>query len=168
MEVLSSYPYPIAKTYQSFVNEKDPRLRCKLLVDTFTNVIKMWALQISSEYLCADGVKDPNVNQTLSRDFQRPLISAWNLMLQRAIPVLKDAQIDFFSPELSEVYEKLESKCRDKFLVKKRYEDKDGNSKFKVSKLGKIQALIKYRNSLAHGYNQSTTRSQWSTRGSRQ
>lgn len=36
MEVLSSYPYPIAKTYQSFVNEKDPRLRCKLLVDTFT------------------------------------------------------------------------------------------------------------------------------------
>ena len=156
MMVLSSFPYPIATTYQSFINEPDPRLRCKLLVDTFTNVIKMWALQIASEYLIAEDVKDTAVNQTLSRDFQRPLISAWNLMLHRCIPVLQEAEVAFFSPELPRCYERLESRCKDKFSVKKRYEDKEGNSKFKISKLGKIQAMIKYRNSLAHGYNQST------------
>ncbi len=156
MMVISSFPYPIATTYKSFLYEPDPRLRCKLLVDTFTNVIKMWALQISSEYLTAKDVKDTAVNQTLSRDFQRPLISAWNLMLHRCIPVLQEADVEFFSPELPRCYERLESRCKDKFSVKKRYEDKEGNSKFKISKLGKIQAMIKYRNSLAHGYNQST------------
>lgn len=156
MMVISSFPYPIATTYKSFLYEPDPRLRCKLLVDTFTNVIKMWALQISNEYLTAKDVKDTAVNQTLSRDFQRPLISAWNLMRHRCIPVLQEADVEFFSPELPRCYERLESRCKNKFSVKKRYEDKEGNSKFKISKMGKIQAMIKYRNSLAHGYNQST------------
>ena len=115
----------------------------------------MWALQIASEYLISPDIKDTSVNQTLSRDFQRPLISAWNLMLHRCIPVLQEAKIDFFSPELPRCYEQLESRCKDKFSIKKRYEDKEGNMQIKFSKLGKIQALIKYRNSLAHGYNQS-------------
>ena len=118
MIVLSSFPYPIATTYQSFLREPDPRLRCKLLVDTFTNVIKMWALQIASEYLTAKDIKDTSVNQTLSRDFQRPLISAWNLMLHRCIPVLQEAKVDFFSPELPRSYERLESRCKNKFSVK--------------------------------------------------
>ena len=42
-EVLASYPYPIAATYRAFLDEPDPRQRCKLLVDTFTNLLKMWA-----------------------------------------------------------------------------------------------------------------------------
>ena len=89
-EVIREYPYPIAKTYQDFINEQDPRQKCKLMVDTFTSVLKLWALQTASEYLQAQDVKDPNVNQTLARDFARPLISAWNLMLFRALPVLEE------------------------------------------------------------------------------
>ena len=84
-------------------------------------------------FLISPDVKDTSVNQTLSRDFQRPLISAWNLMLHRCIPVLQEAKIDFFSPELPRIYEHLESRCKDKFSIKKRYEDKEGNSKFKIS-----------------------------------
>jgi len=154
-EVIREYPYPIAKTYLDFLNEQDPRQKCKLMVDTFTSVLKLWALQIASEYLQARDVKDPNVNQTLARDFARPLISAWNLMLFRALPVLEESATEPFIPELRVAYRELESKCREKFILESEYEDADGNIKKKKSKLAVIQALIKYRNSLAHGFNQS-------------
>ena len=154
-EVIREYPYPIAKTYLDFLNEQDPRQKCKLMVDTFTSVLKLWALQTASEYLQARDVKDPNVNQTLARDFARPLISAWNLMLFRALPVLEEAGTEPFMPELRVAYQELESKCREKFILESEYEDADGNIKKKKSKLAVIQALIKYRNSLAHGFNQS-------------
>ena len=36
----------------------------------------------------------------------------------------------------------------------------DGKTRVRVSKLGRIQALIRYRNSLAHGYNQSVSKAQ--------
>ena len=154
-EIINEYPYPIARTYLDFINEQDPRQKCKLMVDTFTSVLKLWALQTASEYLQARDVKDPNVNQTLARDFARPLISAWNLMLFRALPVLEEAGNEPFIPELREAYQELETKCREKFILESEYEDAEGNIKKKKSKLAVIQALIKYRNSLAHGFNQS-------------
>jgi tetratricopeptide (TPR) repeat protein len=154
-EVINEYPYPIARTYLDFISEKDSRQKCKLMVDTFTSVLKLWALQTASEYLQERDVKDPNVNQTLARDFARPLISAWNLMLFRALPVLEEAGIEPFAPELREAYKQLETKCQEKFILESEYEDAEGNIKKKKSKLAVIQALIKYRNSLAHGFNQS-------------
>ncbi len=154
-EVISGFPYPIARSWRGFLNEADPRQRCKLMVDTFTHVIKLWALQTASEYLEAEEVKDIRVSHTLSRDFQRPLISAWNLLLARCLPVFEEHRVEPFSPELRQAYEKLESRCRDRVIIKTRYLDDAGQSKFRTSKFGKIQALIRYRNSLAHGYNQS-------------
>lgn len=154
-EVVSSYPYPVAATWLAFLEEPDARQRCKLLVDTFTCVLKLWALQVAAEYLHAPGVRDATLNRTLERDFQRPLISAWNLMIHRGLPVLRQAGVQPFAPELEEAYDALEARCRDRVTVEVRYEDADGVSRFRTSKLGKIQALIRYRNSLAHGYNQS-------------
>lgn len=154
-EVISAFPYPIARTYRSFLIESDPRQRCKLLVDTFTHVIKLWALQTSSEYLNADDVEDITVNHTLGRDFQRPLISAWNLMLARCLPVLEEHGVTPFAPELARAYRELESECRDQVSLETRYKDVSGESRIRTSRLGRIQALIRYRNSLAHGYNQS-------------
>jgi hypothetical protein len=39
-EVVSSYPYLIAKPFADLLNEKDARMKCKLMVDTFTAVLK--------------------------------------------------------------------------------------------------------------------------------
>ena len=159
-EVVSSFPYPIARTYRSYLTEPDPRQRCKLLVDTFTHVIKLWALQTASEYSSRPDLEDSTVDHTLSRDFQRPLISAWNLMLARALPVLVEHEADMLAPELVRAYRQLESHCRDKVSIETPYKDADGVRKVRTSKLGRIQALIKYRNSLAHGYNQSRTQAE--------
>jgi tetratricopeptide (TPR) repeat protein len=159
-EVISSYPYLIARPFYDLLNEKDSRMKCKLMVDTFTAVLKYLALQLASEYLRAPEVKDIQVHQTLTKDLSRPLISAWNLLIARCLPVLKDNRVTLFSPELKNAYEKLETKCKDPFLVTQHYSDENGETKTKTKKLGKIQALINYRNGLAHGFNQSQARAQ--------
>ena len=154
-EVCTTFPYPIAKPYFDLINEHDSRQKCKLMVDTFTAVLKIMALQIASEYIRASEVKDMRVNHTLKRDIQRPLISAWNNVLLETIPVLIQNNVSFFSPELVRAYEVLETKCKNKVFIEKKYVDENDEIITKKSSLAKIQALIKYRNSLAHGFNQS-------------
>lgn len=159
-EVVLTLPYPVARPYLDLLRERDPRLRCKLLVDTFAAVLKVWALQVASEYLRAPEVRDAQVHRTLVRDLARPLISAWNVLLQRAIPVLREAEVPPFAPELQRCYETLETKCRQRFLVTETFEDDTGKLQSRTKKLGKIQALIAYRNGLAHGFNQSAKQAQ--------
>lgn len=159
-EVIATFPYPVARTWLAFFQERDPRQQCKLLVDTFTALLKLWAIQLSCEYFEAAGLKDVTVNDTLTRDLQRPLISAWHLMVHRTLPVLRDAGVRLFAPELHDAYESLETKCADRVLVRARYEDEEGKPRYRESKLGKIVALIRYRNGLAHGYNQSREKAQ--------
>jgi tetratricopeptide (TPR) repeat protein len=159
-EVMASYPYLIAKPFSNLLKETDARMKCKLMVDTFTAVLKYLALQLASEYLRAKDLKDIQIHQTLTKDLSRPLISAWNLLIARCLPVMKDNKIELFSPELKVAYEKLESKCKDPLLVTQSYSDENGEIKTKTKKLGKIQALINYRNGLAHGFTQSQTRAQ--------
>ncbi len=159
-EVISSYPYLVAKPFLDLVREKDARMKCKLMVDTFTAVLKYMALQLASEYIRATDVKDLQVHQTLTKDLSRPLISAWNLLIARCLPVLLDNKVPLFSPEIKEAYEKLETKCKEPFLASHQYSDENGELKTKTKKLGKIQALINYRNGLAHGFNQSQSRAQ--------
>ena len=43
-EVISSYPYLIAKPFSDLLKETDARMKCKLMVDTFTAVLKYLAL----------------------------------------------------------------------------------------------------------------------------
>ena len=159
-EVISSYPYLIAKPFSDLLKETDARMKCKLMVDTFTAVLKYLALHLASEYIRAKDLKDIQIHQTLTKDLSRPLISSWNLLIARCLPAIKDKKIELFSPEIKVAYEKLESKCKDPFLVTQSYSDENGEIKTKTKKLGKIQALINYRNGLAHGFNQSQTRAQ--------
>jgi len=159
-EVVSAYPYIIARPFSDLLSETDPRMKCKLMVDTFTAILKYMSLQLASEYIRAPELKDVQIHQTLTKDLSRPLISAWNLLIARSLPVFKDKGIQLFSPEMRSAYEKLESKCKDPFLVSQSYSDENGNIKIKTKKLGKIQALINYRNGLAHGFNQSKERAQ--------
>lgn len=154
-EVLATYPLPIARAFARYLKEPDPRQKCKLLVDTFATVLKLWALQIASEYLRADGLYDPHVQELLTRDLQRPLISAWASMVHRGLVALRGDGRSLFAPELGDAFDRLELHCKQPIAVRVRYEDEEGSPKYKQSKLGRIQALIRYRNSLAHGFDQS-------------
>lgn len=156
-EIIASFPYLIAKPFSHLIMEKDFRVKCKLMVDTFTAVLKYLALQLASEYIRAKDVRDLQVHQTLTKDLSRPLISSWNNLIARCLPVLKDHNIPFFSPEINDAYEALESKCKDPKWINQKYSDENGDIKIKKIKLGKIQAFIKYRNGLAHGFTKKET-----------
>ena len=73
---------------------------------------------------------------------------------------MEDNVVPLFSPEIKSAYEKMESKCKEPKLVERSYCDENGEIRKKTAKLGKIQALINYRNGLAHGFNQSPARAQ--------
>ncbi len=149
-DLVRGMPAPIADTYRRFAVEQDPRQRCRLLVDTFTRVLKVWALTLASQYLRSP-LRDAQLNELLSRDFQRPLISVWHLFSVRALAAFRDAGVEPFFRELPAAYDHLELRCRSWFLAETPYEDERGQARTRTSKLGKIQALIKLRNGLAHG-----------------
>jgi len=149
--VVRSFPHPIASAHRRFLEERDPREKCKLLYETFTAVVKSWALQLIAEYLQASGVNDVSVNEAIARDLQRPLISVWGMTAQKTLACFRASRVTPFSPELRTAFEVLETKCRDPFLATVRFEDESGVARTRTSKLGKISALVKFRNSLAHG-----------------
>lgn len=151
-EVIATFPYPVATVYARLFAETDPRQQCRLLVDTFATLLKLWALLLASEYLAKE-TRDAALNELLARDFSRPLISVWHLFTQRALAVFRAEKTGLFASELATAYDLLETKCKTPFMAKTRFEDAKGEVRTRESKLGKIQALIKYRNGLAHGYN---------------
>lgn len=157
LEVVSSFPTPIALAYERFLREGDPRHRGKLLVDTFTTTLKLWAFLAAAEYLRAGSVDDAAVEELLVRDFQRPLLSSWHRMVHHGVAALARAGVEPFAPELREAYAALEGRS-DRVTVRVRYEDEAGRTKLRDLKLGKISALIRYRNGLAHGFESDPAR----------
>ena len=113
--------------------------------------MRSWALQLIAEYLQAPGVIDVNLNEAIARDLQRPLISVWGMTTQKALACFRANRVAPFSPELRSAFDVLETKCRDPFLATVRFEDEAGVVRTRTSKLGKISALVRFRNSLAHG-----------------
>ncbi|MBX3227343.1 MAG: hypothetical protein KIT84_34595 [Labilithrix sp.] len=158
--VVETYPYPVAIIYARLLEERDARQRCRLLVDTFATLLKIWAIALASDYLRQPDLRDANLNELLARDFQRPLISTWHLFIVRALTVFRTEGRTPFLAELPAAYDTLELKCRTPFLARTRFEDARGGARTRESKLGKIQALIKYRNGLAHGYNLPVARAE--------
>jgi tetratricopeptide (TPR) repeat protein len=152
-EVIATFPSPVARVYARLFDESDPRQQCRLLVDTFATLLKLWSLALASQYIALPQTRDAALNELLTRDFSRPLISVWHLFTLRALSVFKGDNVTLFTPELATAYETLETKCKTPFMAKSRFEDANGEARTRESKLGKIQALIKYRNGLAHGYN---------------
>ncbi len=151
-EVVATFPYPIAIAWRAFLVETDARVRCRALVDAFTQVLKYVALLAASDYLHAQGVRDAQVNETLARGLQRPLISAWSALLKCVHPAFHEAGASPFIPEIEKAYDQLEAHCRAKVPVVHVVEG-DGTTTEKVSQLPVLTALVNFRNTLAHGVN---------------
>jgi hypothetical protein len=151
--VFETFPYPVAVVYARLFEESDPRQQCRLLVDTFATLLKLWSLALANDYLVRPELRDAALNELLAKDFQRPLISVWHLFSARALAFFAANKKPPFLRELPNAYSTLETKCRSPFIATARFQDASGAFRMRESKLGKIQALIKYRNSLAHGYN---------------
>jgi len=124
--IVDNYPSAIAVPFHAMVLADDPTARIKLLVDTFTNVMKLLSLVVLTDYLRSE-LRDAAVNESVDR-LAHPLISYWNWFLSVALPVMKNADIVLSIPEIGEFHERVESKIakNDRIVLKNGYYDDEG------------------------------------------
>lgn len=133
-DVVTAYPYPIARAWSRFLREPDPRIRRWALVDTFGAALKLWAFAAGALYV-RSGLRDEAVDELLVRDLQRPLLSVWQLLLDRALPLLRDRSV--IAGEADAAWRSL---AREHVVVR------GANAR-----LSPVNALLKLRNEVAHG-----------------
>jgi len=155
--VIESYPGPIALSLQLLHEKVDVEARAKSLVDVFTNVLKLQAMVVLSEYLRSD-IVDDNLTQIIRKKLARPLVSGWITFLEASLTRLEDEGHKFFAPELKMAYESAETKRKKNELIdlpEKGYYDLDGDFIETKTKLALVRALGSYRNKFSHGLNQT-------------
>jgi len=153
-EVVQEFPYPIARRYSDFLSESDSRIRCNLLIDTFTALIEFWAVIVVSDYLHTPSLTNVELHRILEQDLPRPLISTWKHLLKTAIAVLEEANVVPFAPDIQQAYHILEGK-QGRIPIPLPTLDTDGNRKYRMIELGHFEALINYRNNIYHGFTAS-------------
>jgi len=154
--VIDSYPLLIAAPFAAMHAKQDIEAKIKTLIDVLTNVLKYLALIVESEYLQSEH-RDDALNRIIEDELNRPLVSSWGRMLQVALSSLETAGHDFFIPELKPFYEAVELKMPQKHKVAppgQGYYDDFGNFVQTSNRLAWFQALVNYRNKVAHGLNQ--------------
>lgn len=154
-ELLETYPYPVASTYERFLLAHSHTERCWKLVDVLTSVLKMWALQLASEYLDDESLCDERLNDALHRDLHKPHLSTWNQLVARYLTVFDEHHHRLRVPELAAVYRRLELDCRgDERVIPPASRAQAGVRRA----LPPIAAIVRYRNELAHGHNLNDTK----------
>lgn len=150
-EILEHHPLPIARAYRRLLVSNEVDSRVKALVDAFAESMRVLALVVKSEYLESDLI-DEELNQVITRDLARPLVSSWKKLLDRAIPALSEAGHAFFVPGLVDFHSRFlaaGSSGSTVSLPGKAY-DSFGRRTSQERRLGPVEALLNFRNKVAH------------------
>lgn len=151
-QIVETYPVLIARPWLELVRQPDVVRRTRTFLDVLTNVLKYLALLLQSEYLHSD-LRDPSLNRFVERDLGRPLLSSWHRFVVAALATFDRAGHRCFVEPLPAFYEQVE------LCVPRReridppgvyYDDFGREVPRKGGGLGRISALINYRNRLAH------------------
>ena len=151
-EVIDRHPQPVARAYRRLLVCTEIDSKVKALVDTFAESLRVMALVVKSEYLESDLI-DEEINQVLTRDLARPLVSSWKKLLDCAIPALAAADHTFFVSGLVEFHGRhMDSHGRrgSVSLPGKASYDSLGRRTTKKRRLGPVEALLNFRNKVAH------------------
>lgn len=135
-DVVTAYPYPVAWAWQRFLTETDARVKRWALVDAFSCALKTWSFFAVSLYL-RSGLRDEAADELVVTGMRRPLLSVWQLALDRMLPLLRDAGGLSFAPEADAAWRAL---TREQVVVR------GANAK-----LSPVLALLRFRNEMAHG-----------------
>lgn len=151
--VLHDYPLPIATAYARSLSRTEAEARIKALTDAFAEALRLSALVVKSEYLHSDCV-DADVNQIITRDLARPLISSWKKLADKAIPALTAASHSFFVPDLVAFHERhlRGGKPAQSVRLPGRAYDSFGDQQATHRRLTPIGALLSFRNEFAHSH----------------
>ena len=102
--VLSKYPLPIARTYQSKLQESQTDLhRLYGLMDVFEVSLKYCAIIAIQEYVRL-GVRSPAVDEEVALHFRRPHLGNWNAFLREILRSFRGLRQQLFMPALVDLY----------------------------------------------------------------
>ena len=152
--VIDYYPQMIAWPFAQLHAREDLVHKTQLLaVDVFTNVLKYMALVVESDYLHSD-LQLPHLNRIINDELSRPLVSAWVHFLGEALPAFEKADVLPFIRELPDFYRCVQSDMDhdEKYCHRRVHFDQDGEKVETADSLGLLEAMIHFRNRLAHGF----------------
>ena len=154
--VVRTLPYPIASAHLAYLSEADARQRCWRLVDVFTAVVKTWALLLTSEYLSSTVVNDARVDEALAQQLSRPLLSSWVTLVDSALAAFERAKVPLFAPEIGPAWKRLRREAS--VLLSVGPDEERAGRRHYDQPYAAVDALLKYRNVLAHGFGHADRR----------
>lgn len=151
-EVLDSYPYPIARLYEAFLSENDPRLRLRLLMLVFIHLVKYATFPLVVQYLRHPELHDVETHQALLR-IQSTRWSSWLEFLRCGVELFDGTSVPF-TEDLIGAFRALETDrpAQERFLYTQRFLDPLGEERVTHLHLGLLEALVVYRDSFVHGF----------------
>lgn len=151
-DILTSYPYPIARLYEAFLSENDPRLRLRLLMLVFFHLIKYATFPLMIQYLKHPEIRDVATHQTFLR-LQSTRWGNWLEFLRCGADLFEGTSIPF-TEDIIKAYRSLETHrtADERFLYTQRFLDPLGVERVTHLHLGLLEALVVYRDSFVHGF----------------
>ena len=144
--MLMALPYLIAHPLKRTLNEGHYPTKINLFKDTFLNYLKYLGLVIASEFFKSE-LKNKNMVALFQEALSQPSFGTWNKYIRETLIFLKDANHQFFCPELLAYYEEVETGSKRKlYKVSDEYINFQGETQLTKPETTAINILIYFRN----------------------
>jgi tetratricopeptide (TPR) repeat protein len=144
--LLGGLPYIIAYPLKRTLDEGHYPTKINLLKDTFLNYLKYMGLVSASEFFNSE-LKNKNMVALFQEALSQPSFGTWNKYIRETLIFLKDANHQFFCPELLAYYDEVEAGPKRKlYKVSDEYINFQGETQFTKPESTAINMLIYFRN----------------------
>ena len=144
--LLAALPYIIAYPLKRTLDEGHYPTKINLFKDTFLNYLKYLGLVTASEFFNSE-LKNKNMVALFQEALTQPSFGTWNKYIRETLIFLKDANHQFFCPELLTYYEEVETGPKRKlYKVSDEYINFQGETQLTKPESTAINMLIYFRN----------------------
>ncbi len=144
--LLTALPYLIAYPLKRTLDEGYYQRKISLFKDTFLNYLKYLGLVTASEFFNSK-LKNKNMVALFQEALSQPSFGTWNKYIRETLIFLKDANHQFFCPELLAYYEEVETGPKRKlYKVSDEYINFHGETQLTKPESTAINMLIYFRN----------------------
>ena len=144
--LLGGLPYIMAYPLKRTLDEGHYPTKINLFKDAFLNYLKYLGLVTASEFFNSE-LKNKNMVALFQAALTQPSFGTWNKYIRETLIFLKDANHQFFCPELLTYYEEVETGPKRKlYKVSDEYINFQGETQLTKPESTAINMLIYFRN----------------------
>ena len=108
LKVKDNFPYVMAYPFTRMLEEPAGRNKLELMAFSLVNIFKYLGLIAASEYYHSP-IKSQRLNELFRNNLYQPSIGNWNQFIREAIKELNNQKHKWIFPELTSVYENIET-----------------------------------------------------------